>query len=141
MFEPEAAARGAAASAVVSGATRPAPAFCERIAAPMLSFLVRRLVLALVTLVLLSVIVFALGQLLPGNVGRNVLGGFASQESVDAFNKEHGLDKPACQQYLDWASHAVRGDFGTSYTSGESVNSILARALPEVGRARGSSRS
>ena len=40
-------------------------------------------------------IVFALGQMLPGDVGRNVLGGFASQESVDAFNKERGLDRPA----------------------------------------------
>ena len=60
-----------------------------------------------------------------------MLGGFASQDSVDAFNKEHGLDKPAYQQYFDWASHAVRGDFGTSYTSGESVDSILERALPK----------
>ena len=74
---------------------------------------------------------FALGQVLPGDVGRNVLGGFASQESVDAFNKEQGLDRPAVTQYLDWASHAVRGDFGKSYTSNESVNSILARALPK----------
>jgi peptide/nickel transport system permease protein len=96
----------------------------------MLTFLARRLALALVTLVLLSMIVFALGQVLPGDVGRNVLGGFASQESVDAWNKERGLDRPATTQYLDWASHAVRGDFGKSYTSGESVNAILARALP-----------
>jgi peptide/nickel transport system permease protein len=96
----------------------------------MLIFLARRLALALVTLVLLSIIVFALGQVLPGDVGRNVLGGFASQDSVDAWNHERGLDRPATTQYLDWASHAVRGDFGTSYTSGESVNAILARALP-----------
>jgi peptide/nickel transport system permease protein len=97
----------------------------------MLMFLVRRFALALVTLVLLSMIVFALGQVLPGNVGRNVLGGFASQEAVDAFNNEHGLDRPATVQYLDWASHAIRGDFGESYGSGQSVNAILARALPK----------
>jgi peptide/nickel transport system permease protein len=97
----------------------------------MLKFLLRRLALALVTLWLLSVIVFALGQVLPGDVGRNVLGGFASQDSVDAFNHQKGLDRPAVTQYLDWASHAVRGDFGTSYTSNESVNSILSRALPK----------
>jgi peptide/nickel transport system permease protein len=97
----------------------------------MLKFLLRRFALAIVTLWLLSVIVFALGQILPGDVGRNVLGGFASQDSVDAFNKQKGLDRPAVTQYLDWASHAVRGDFGTSYTSNESVNSILARALPK----------
>jgi peptide/nickel transport system permease protein len=106
------------------------PEICERIAVPMLRFLARRLALAVVTLWILSVIVFALGQMLPGDVGRNVLGGFASQESVDAFNHERGLDRPAYQQYLDWAGHAVRGDFGTSYTSNESVNSILARAIP-----------
>jgi peptide/nickel transport system permease protein len=97
----------------------------------MLKFLLRRFALAIVTLWLLSVIVFAMGQVLPGDVGRNVLGGFASQDSVDAFNKERGLDRPAFTQYVDWASHAVRGDFGTSYTSNESVNSILARALPK----------
>ncbi|HET6173338.1 MAG TPA: ABC transporter permease [Gaiellales bacterium] len=96
----------------------------------MLPFLARRLALALVTLFLLSVLVFALGQVLPGDVGRNVLGGFASQDSVDAFNHERGLDRSAVTQYLDWASHAVRGDFGKSYTSGESVNAIIARALP-----------
>jgi peptide/nickel transport system permease protein len=98
----------------------------------MLKFLARRLALALVTLVLLSVIVFSLGQVLPGDVGRNVLGGFASQSSVDAFNHERGLDRPAYKQYLDWASHAVRGDFGTSYSNGESVNAILARTLPKT---------
>ena len=97
----------------------------------MLKFLLRRLMLAIVTLVLLSVVVFALGQLLPGNVGRNVLGGFASQESVDAFNHERGLDRPAYQQYLDWAGNAIQGDFGKSYTSDESVNAILARAIPK----------
>jgi peptide/nickel transport system permease protein len=97
----------------------------------MLTFLARRLALALVTLVLLSVLVFSLGQILPGDVGRNVLGGFASQESVDSFNKKHGLDRPAYIQYLDWASHAGRGDFGTSYANDSSVNSILARAMPK----------
>ena len=97
----------------------------------MLTFLARRFALALVTLVLLSVLVFALGAILPGDVGRNVLGGFATQESVDTFNKEQGLDRSAVRQYLDWAGHAVRGDFGKSYSSGESVNAILARALPK----------
>jgi len=96
----------------------------------MLRFLARRLALAFVTLWILSVIVFALGQMLPGDVGRNVLGGFASQDSVDAFNHERGLDRPAWKQYLTWAKGAIHGDFGKSYTSDESVNSILARAIP-----------
>ena len=49
-------------------------------------FLLKRILLALVTLVLLSMIVFAASQLLPGNLGRNVLGNLASQRDVDAFN-------------------------------------------------------
>ena len=61
----------------------------------MLTFLARRLALALVTLVLLSVLVFSLVQILPGDVGRNVLGRFASDESVDACNKEAGVNNPA----------------------------------------------
>ncbi len=50
----------------------------------MVTFLIRRLALAVVTLVLLSIIVFALGQVLPGDVGRNVLGGFASHLAYHA---------------------------------------------------------
>src|SRR4029453_11204379 len=97
----------------------------------MLIFLARRLALAVVTLVLLSIIVFALGQVLPGDVGRNVLGGFASQESVDAFNKERGPARPAVTPDLDWAGHAAGAGFGKASTSGEPVNDILSRALPK----------
>ena len=107
----------------------------------MLTFLARRLALAVVTLFLLSVIVFSLGQVLPGNVGRNVLGGFASQESVDAFNKQRGLDQPGGDAVSRLGEQAVRGDFGKSYTSDESVNSILARDAPQIGRARAASPS
>jgi peptide/nickel transport system permease protein len=64
--------------------------------------------------VLLSAIVFATAQLLPGNVGRSVLGRDASQEAVDAYNHEHGTDRPAVVQYLDWLGGAVRGDLGES---------------------------
>lgn len=57
---------------------------------------------------------FATAQLLPGNVGRSVLGRDASQEAVDAYNHEHGTDRPAVVQYLDWLGGAVRGDLGES---------------------------
>jgi peptide/nickel transport system permease protein len=62
----------------------------------------------------LSAIVFATAQLLPGNVGRSVLGRDASQEAVDAYNHEHGTDRPAVVQYLDWLGGALRGDLGES---------------------------
>ncbi len=95
----------------------------------MARFLLKRLALALATLVLLSVIVFAAAQLLPGNVGRNVLGPFASQHDVDLYNRAHGLDKPVATQYWDWISKFVRGDLGTSLQYDVSVGSLLGPAL------------
>jgi peptide/nickel transport system permease protein len=59
-------------------------------------------------------VVFASAQLLPGDLGRSVLGQFASEEAVAEYNHEHGTDRPVVVQYLDWAGGAVHGDFGTS---------------------------
>jgi peptide/nickel transport system permease protein len=77
---------------------------------------VRRLPLALITLVVLSLIVFFGGQLLPGDVGRAVLGPLADARSVAAFDHQIGVDRPLLVQYWDWISHFVVGDMGMSYT-------------------------
>jgi peptide/nickel transport system permease protein len=77
-------------------------------------FLARRLGLAVVTLFLLSLIVFATAQLLPGDVGRNILGPFADQRAVDTLNHELGVDRPVTTQYVDWIGHVLRGDLGES---------------------------
>jgi peptide/nickel transport system permease protein len=82
----------------------------------MLRYVLRRLGLAVVTLAVLSVVVFATAQLLPGDVGRKVLGPFAPQEAVDALNAEIGTDRPAVVQYADWIGGVLTGDFGTSLT-------------------------
>jgi len=58
--------------------------------------------------------VFATAQLLPGNVGRSVLGRDASEEAVAQYNREHGTDRSAVVQYVDWLGGAVQGDLGTS---------------------------
>jgi peptide/nickel transport system permease protein len=73
--------------------------------------------------------VFALAQLLPGNVGRAVLGQFASEEAVAEYNKEHGADRPAVVQYVDWLGGVVRGDFGESLAQDRPVWEILEPAL------------
>jgi peptide/nickel transport system permease protein len=80
----------------------------------MTRYILKRLGLALITLVLLSVIIFAASTVLPGNVGRAVLGPFATQESVDALNEQLGTDKPIVVQYKDWVSGLVQGDLGES---------------------------
>jgi peptide/nickel transport system permease protein len=96
----------------------------------MIRFLVRRIGLSLVTLFLLSVIVFTVSQLLPGDVGRNILGPFADQRSVDLLNHQLGIDRPVTTQYLDWISHFFRGDMGESLQyRGSSVASLLGPSL------------
>ncbi len=80
----------------------------------MIRFVLKRLGLALITLFLLSVLVFAISNILPGNVGRSVLGPFATQDSVDALNEQLGVNRPLLTQYLDWAGGLLRGDLGMS---------------------------
>ncbi|MFN2629640.1 MAG: ABC transporter permease [Gaiellaceae bacterium] len=95
----------------------------------MLRYILKRIALGIITLFLLSVIVFALSQLLPGNVARAVLGQFATQDSVDAMNHEIGVDRPAVVQYLDYMKGFVHGDLGKSLATQVPVWSILHPAL------------
>ena len=75
-------------------------------------------------------IVFAAAQLLPGDVGRAVLGRDASQEAVDEFNRQAGTDRPVVVQYVDWAGGAVQGDLGESLAQpGTPVWDIVEPAL------------
>ena len=83
----------------------------------------------MITLFILSVIVFAAAQLLPGDIGRNVLGPFASPHDVALFNHAHGVDRPITTQYWDWMSHFVRGNLGTSLQYNVSVGSLLGPSL------------
>jgi peptide/nickel transport system permease protein len=95
----------------------------------MLRFLLKRIALAIVTLFLVSVIVFAVSQLLPGNIGRNVLGGFATQASVDAYNHALGVDRPVYTQYADWISNFVQGNLGSSLEYKVAIWPLLRPAL------------
>jgi len=92
-------------------------------------YLIKRFVLALLTLWLLSVLIFAGGHLLPGNVGRAMLGPFADQTAVDVLNHEMGTDRPLLVQYGDWVSGFVTGDLGQSYAYRSPVAPFLATAL------------
>ncbi len=80
----------------------------------MLRFLVRRLLLAVLTLFLLSIVVFYATHLLPGNVGQRILGPFADKDAVALLNRQLGTDRPILRQYIDWIGDAIRGDFGQS---------------------------
>ena len=94
-------------------------------------YLLRRLGLALLTLVLLSLIIFLAGQVLPGNPGRAILGPFASQRAVTALDRSLGVDRSLPAQYWAWVSGIVRGNLGTSYQFRAPVSSFL---FPALGR-------
>jgi peptide/nickel transport system permease protein len=77
-------------------------------------YVLRRLGLTAITLVLTSFAVFAAAEVLPGDVGRTILGPYASQQQVDQVNHQLGADDPLVQRYFTWAGNFIRGDWGES---------------------------
>jgi peptide/nickel transport system permease protein len=92
-------------------------------------FLLRRVGLSVLTLWLLATIVFLGAQVLPGNVGRRILGPFAAPSAVAALNHELGTDRPIPVQYWHWLSGAARGRLGESLSFRVPVSSLLGPAL------------
>jgi peptide/nickel transport system permease protein len=88
-------------------------------------FLLKRFVIALVTLWLLSVIVFVSAQILPGDVGRRILGPFAAPQAVAALNKQLGTDRSIFVQYGDWVGGVVHGDLGKSLSQNQPVGHLV----------------
>ena len=97
----------------------------------MTQYVLKRLGLALLTLVLLSLIIFFAGSVLPGNPGRAILGPFASQHAVDALNQTLGVNRPLIAQYWSWVTGILHGDLGTSYQYRLPVSTFL---FPALGR-------
>ncbi len=85
----------------------------------------KRLGLGLLTLFVVSVLIFFAVELLPGDIAEAVLGQAATEETVAALREEMGLDRPAPVRYLEWLGGAVRGDFGVSLVSGERVSAAI----------------
>jgi peptide/nickel transport system permease protein len=91
----------------------------------MVRFILKRLGFALITLWILSVIVFVLGQVLPSDPGRSVLGPLAAPSAVHALDHQLGVDKPILTQYWNWISNFP----GQSYQYQAPIGPILTTAL------------
>lgn len=74
-----------------------------------------------VTLLVTSILIFALTQLLPGDIARLLLGREASAEAVENFREQFGLNDPVPEQYMRWLSGFVTGDWGRSFSSGNAA--------------------
>jgi len=92
-------------------------------------FIIRRVLLGILTLFLISVIIFAATQVLPGDAARSVLGRTATPESLKTLREQLGLNKSAPEQYLDWLGGLLRGDPGKSLAAREPVTKLIGKAL------------
>lgn len=92
-------------------------------------FVLRRLAFVVLTVLLSSVLVFAATHVLPGDVATAVLGREASEQAKNDLRKQLGLDKPLLEQYGDWLGGLVRGDWGTSLSTGQDVGTIAREGL------------
>jgi peptide/nickel transport system permease protein len=110
---------------VAGGVREPEPRAEARGSSALPRFLLRRLGLALLTLLLVSILVFATAQLLPGDLGRTILGPYATEEQVAALNDRLGEDDPAPVRYASWLSRFVRGDWGTSAALRQPVRPLV----------------
>jgi peptide/nickel transport system permease protein len=97
----------------------------------MVRYLLRRLVLGVITLWLLATIVFAITNILPTDVGRTILGPFAPPETVAALNEKLGTNRPLPIRYIESLGGLVTLNFGDSFVSGQAV---LPQVLGAVGR-------
>ncbi len=107
--------RAAAIAGVVEGSPR-------RSAVP---WWVRRVGGGILTLVAVSILIFLATQVLPGDAAKSILGRDATPEKLEALRGQLGLNRPALEQYLEWARHFVTGDFGLSLVNSRPVEELV----------------
>ena len=90
-----------------------------------LSIVAKRLGLGLVTLLVISIIIFGAVELLPGDIAQAVLGQGATEENLAAMRAQLGLDRAAPIRYFEWLGNAVTGDFGKSLVSQKPVSEAI----------------
>nr|WP_254273297.1 ABC transporter permease [Halomicroarcula marina] len=96
----------------------------------MYNYVLRRIGFMTVTLFLVTLIAFAVTNILPGNVALVILGPNANAESIQALEAQLGLNRPLYVQYIDWVLGLLQGDMGESLRFGDPVAGLIAERLP-----------
>jgi peptide/nickel transport system permease protein len=96
----------------------------------MREYLLKRLLLMIPTLFLVTILVFLMMRLIPGDVVLQMLEGYAYADSVETLRRELGLDKPMYIQYFEWMSNLLRGNLGYSLWTKESIVLEFGRRFP-----------
>jgi peptide/nickel transport system permease protein len=92
-------------------------------------FLLRRVLLGLLILLLVSIVVFAATQALPGNAARAILGRNATPERLAALTRQLHLNQSAVSQYFHWLGGVITGNFGTSAATEQPVSSLISARI------------
>ena len=87
----------------------------------MAGYILKRLLSAIPVLFGISVIVFVIMAMIPGDPATAILGSYATPENVEKLNRDLGLDKPMVQRYFIWLGNMVQGDFGRSFSLNRDV--------------------
>jgi peptide/nickel transport system permease protein len=98
------------------------------------AFLIRRVLQAIIVLLIVTMVTFALLRMIPGNPAVAVIGPGAYRDpgAIQQFDRVYGFNLPWYQQYLLWLGHLLRGDLGYSWRYNQSVASLLAANLPKT---------
>ncbi|MDI5970724.1 ABC transporter permease [Streptomyces sp. SL13] len=99
---------------------------------PTFLYLARRVLQAVVVILIVTVVVFCLLHALPGGPARGILGPQATAQQIAEFNRQQGLDEPLPVQYLYYLRTLLHGDLGTSYTLNEPVAQLIEQRLPKT---------
>lgn len=95
-----------------------------------MAFLIRRLLLTIPVLFVVSVVCFSLINLIPGDPATVIMGPEASEQAKDAMRERLGLNKPILVQYVDWLGGVLRGDLGESLRDEAPVSQLILQRLP-----------
>ena len=96
----------------------------------MLRYFVRRVLLAIPVLIGVATLVFSLIHLVPGDPAQAMLGDGAAPQDVDELRKNLGLDQPLLTQYVSFLRHALTGDLGVSFRTGQPVTTMILERVP-----------
>ena len=96
----------------------------------MLRYLVRRLLLTIPVLLGVATLVFSLIHLVPGDPAQAMLGDGASAQDIAELRTSLGLDRPLLEQYVTFLRHAITGDLGRSFRTGQPVTTMIVERIP-----------
>lgn len=94
-----------------------------------IKLILQRLALGVLTLFVVSLVIFTSVEMLPGDFAQAILGQSATAETLQAYRDELGLERPAVSRYLEWLGNAVQGDLGASLANGKPISELIGARL------------